>query len=186
MLLARDSIVGIQYLVQSRYRQVSLLVSVRHWSKTPLSKNLLFLLCKRLRQRFGNLIRARGVFRPAMNAAKRLNHRFRFLSQTQSAHPLQVSVASAYHLQVFDDAVIRQFNHEFLRTYPFGIIGKRHDFPSLDILYFTLLHCDNFIKRNRVKLNKTLTKTRLILHLRLGSVYGIGNHGGVFHLVLAG
>ena len=26
MLLARDSIVGIQYLVQSRYRQVSLLV----------------------------------------------------------------------------------------------------------------------------------------------------------------
>ena len=27
MLLARDSIVGIQYLVQSRYRQVSLLVT---------------------------------------------------------------------------------------------------------------------------------------------------------------
>ena len=34
MLLARDSIVGIQYLVQSRYRQVSLLVYVMHHSVT--------------------------------------------------------------------------------------------------------------------------------------------------------
>ena len=41
MLLARDSIVGIQYLLQSRYRQVSLLVNVMHHSVPNLLATLL-------------------------------------------------------------------------------------------------------------------------------------------------
>ena len=45
MLLARDLIVGIQYLVQSRYWQVSLFVYVMHHSVT----NLLVTMLARLR-----------------------------------------------------------------------------------------------------------------------------------------